>query len=98
MMKGIIMSKLLLIILAIASATACTHGSFASKKDLDSARFATRDLCCGITMQQINENKYKAFGCGQEATYVLDNGAWRRDGPIRAGVGDPANKLKNCNQ
>ncbi len=92
------MTKLLLIALLLATLQACTHGSFASKNDLDSARFARQDLCCAQTMQQISENKYEAFGCGKAATYELINKNWQRVGPIRAGAGDPANKLKNCNQ
>lgn len=92
------MSKLLLIILATASVTGCTHGSFSSKKELDSARFARHDLCCAQTMQQISENKYEAFGCGQAATYELIDKKWQRVGLIRAGSGETANKLKNCNQ
>jgi hypothetical protein len=92
------MVKLLTIGFLISSIVACTHGSFASKKDLDSARFARRDLCCAQTMNQINENKYEAFGCGQAATYVFANGAWSREGPIRAGSGNPVDKLTDCNQ
>lgn len=90
------MIKLAAVTLILISLSACTHGSFASKKELDSARFARQDLCCAQTMKQINRNKYEAFGCGQTATYVLDGGTWQRQGPISAGPGDPANKLTDC--
>jgi hypothetical protein len=92
------MTKLLLAALLISSFTACTHGSFASKKELDSARFARQDLCCAQTMHEINKNTYEAFGCGQAATYEYANKKWQRVGPIRAGSGDPADKLKDCSK
>lgn len=91
------MLKLLLTALIIYSLTACTHGSFAPKNDLDSARFARQDLCCAQTMNKINDTKFEAFGCGQAATYELINKKWQRTGPIRVGSGDPVNKLKDCN-
>lgn len=88
------MTKLLLTVLLINGFTACTHGSFASRKELDSARFARKDLCCAQTMREINKNKYEAFGCGQVATYEFIDKQWQRVGPIRAGYGDPADSLK----
>ena len=92
------MIKLLLAVLLISSFTACTHGSFSSKKELSSARLARQDLCCAQTMQKINENKYEAFGCGQSATYEYADKKWQRLGPICAGSGDPADKLKDCSK
>ena len=96
------MLKLLLLAFVVSSLVfslvACTHGSFASNKDLDSARFARQDLCCAATMNKINDKKYEALGCGQKATYVYANKQWSREGAIQAGSGDPADKLKDCNQ
>jgi hypothetical protein len=92
------MFKLLLVAFTAVSLTACTHGSFAPKNDLDSARFARRDMCCAQTMNKISDTKYEAFGCGQAATYEFVVKKWQRTGPIRAGSGDPADKLKDCNQ
>jgi hypothetical protein len=90
------MNKLAAFILVCTSLSACTHGSFASKKELDSARFARQDLCCAQTMREINENKYEAFGCGQTATYEYIDKKWQRIGVISVGSGNPANKLADC--
>jgi hypothetical protein len=92
------MLKLLAVALSTFALVACTHGSFASKKELNSARFSRRDLCCAQTMNKISDTKYEAFGCGQTATYEFIDKKWQRVGPIRAGTGDPANKLNDCNQ
>jgi hypothetical protein len=92
------MIKLAAVTAMLVSLSACTHGSFASKKELESARFARQDLCCAQTMREINEKRYEAFGCGQSATYVYVDKKWQREGPIREGSGNPADKLKDCSK
>jgi hypothetical protein len=96
------MFKFFLIGLASCAVAGCgynmAHGKIVKQSELDSARFARRDLCCAQTMNKISDTKYEAFGCGQAATYELIDKKWQRVGPIRAGSGDPADKLKDCNQ
>jgi hypothetical protein len=78
---------------------ACTHGSFASRQELDLSKFARQDLCCaGITLDTTDDSHGRAFGCGQEAHYAYANGAWQRVGEIKAGSGNPSDKLADCSK
>jgi hypothetical protein len=75
---------------------ACTHGSGASAEEIALARFARTDLCCSITLSNYTETSGTAFGCGQQANYVMAANGWARDGNIIPGSGNPNDRLVDC--
>ncbi len=82
--------------LGVLALQACTHGSEAPAAEVALARYARTDLCCSITLFNVQDTTGSASGCGQQASYVLTAEGWTRQGVIMSGPGTPSERLAVC--
>jgi hypothetical protein len=91
-MKKIILSLICCAILA------CSRGSTSTPDQLELSKYSRQDLCCSVTLKQLDAIRWEAFGCGKLGIYKLQGVEWKRIGKIQPGPGSIADKLPVCNQ
>jgi len=53
---------------------ACTQGSTPTPETLSLSKYSRQDLCCSVTLSQLDASRWEASGCGKRGVYKQDQG------------------------
>ena len=87
-----------ILMLAFATLLACTQGSTSTPETLSLSKYSRHDLCCAVTLIQLDADRWEASGCAKRGVYKQHRGNWQRIGKILPGPGSAADALPNCTQ
>jgi hypothetical protein len=77
---------------------ACNQDPTSTPETLSLSKYSREDLCCSVTLNQLDADRWEASGCGKRGVYKQHRGSWQRIGKILPGPGSAADKLPICTQ
>ncbi|MSS75913.1 MAG: hypothetical protein EXR90_03265 [Methyloglobulus sp.] len=89
-----------ILMIACCSLFACNQGSSSTStaETLSLSKYSREDLCCSVTLNQLDATRWEASGCGKRGLYKPHRDSWQRVGKILPGPGSAADKLPICVQ
>jgi hypothetical protein len=87
-----------ILMLTCCALLGCNQGSTSTPETLSLSKYSRHDLCCGVTLIQLDTDRWEASGCAKRGVYKQHKGNWQRIGKILPGPGSAGDKLPNCSQ